>query len=369
MDPELAAAILASGANDAEPEPDVALTRAYFDVGVTNTLKDFLKSDLPPGSNDFSSLGIIGLLNLFAEHAYTVGEAVVSGDGVSVRYYIPTAAGSPATYPVLVNIHGGGKFSLLHNCTLAGAAYADLLSYCSGWSVGNIELDDYVLRQLCVKLSLSIVNIEYRLAPEHPFPAAVDDCLAALRWTVDNTSTLKADLSKGFIVGGHSAGGNLSAVLSHILRDDPYFEGRRLTGQLLRDPFVCHPDAYPESLRSSFRSMEDNKDVPPVTRPVLDQLFGWYNAPPQDPRFSPLLYPSHEGLPRAYIQAMELDPLRDDAVVYDRVLREAGVEVKFDLYPGVSHGFHYNWPGIKAAAKVRADLVDGIKWLLKDQKQ
>ncbi|KAJ3006797.1 hypothetical protein NUW54_g3800 [Trametes sanguinea] len=347
MDPELAAAILASGANDAEPEPDVALTRAYFDVGVTNTLKDFLKSDLPP------------------DHTYTVGEAVVSGDGVSVRYYIPAADGSPATYPVLVNIHGGG------------------------WSVGSIELDDYVLRQLCVKLSLSIVNIEYRLAPEHPFPAAVDDCLAALRWTVDNTSILKADLGKGFIVGGHSAGGNLSAVLSHILRDDPYFEGRRLTGQLLRDPFVCHPDAYPESLKSSFRSMEDNKDVPPVTRPVLDQLFGWYNAPPHDPRFSPLLYPSHEGLPRAYIQAMELDPLRDDAVVYARVLREVGVEVKFDLYvtsvlrdgktgcadiaspryPGVSHGFHYNWPGIKAAAKVRADLVDGIKWLLKDQKQ
>ncbi|CDO77116.1 hypothetical protein BN946_scf184592.g12 [Trametes cinnabarina] len=191
--------------------------------------------------------------------------------------------------------------------------------------------------------------------------------LTTRRQTVENTSLLKADLSKGFLVGGMSAGANLSAVLAHIVRDDPFFEGRRLTGQLLREPIVCHPDAYPEEWKSGFRSMEKNKDMPPVTRALLHQFFGWYAAPAADPRFSPLLYPSHAGLARAYIQAMELDPLRDDALVYARALRHAGVAVRLDLYPGVSHGFHYVWPHLKASAKVRSDLVEGVKWLLSQE--
>ncbi|KAI9060356.1 hypothetical protein FKP32DRAFT_1595436 [Trametes sanguinea] len=329
MDPELAAALSATGANNSSPTYDVAMARASFDEGVIKPLKEFLKVDLPP------------------DNAYKLNEATIPVDGgeIRVRYYVPASDEGTPTYPVLVHMHGGG------------------------WSIGSIELDDYSLRQLCVKLRLSIANIAYRLAPEHPFPTAVYDCLAALKWVVENTALLQADLSKGFIVGGCSSGGNLSAVLAHMARDDPFFEGRRLTGQLLREAFVCHPDAYPESLRPLFRSREEHKDTPPVTRAVFDQFRGWYNAPPRDPRFSPLLYPYHAGLPRAYIQAMELDSTRDDGVVYAEVLREAGVEVKFDLHPGVTHGFHYNWPHIKAAVKVREELEEGIKWLLNQQAQ
>ncbi|KAI9067419.1 hypothetical protein FKP32DRAFT_1564064 [Trametes sanguinea] len=325
MDPELAAAIASSrvtgsGAQD----PDIATSRALFDAAVTGAVKAFFQAELPPDTD-------------YKVHEQTIP---VDGGDIRVRCFIPAAGGESATYPVLVNIHGGG--------------------FC----VGSIELDDYILRQLCVKLELTTVNVEYRLAPEHPFPTPLNDCLAALKWTAENPSLLQADLAKGFVVSGHSAGANISAVLAHIARDDPFFEGRRLTGQILRDPSVCHPDAYPEHLRSEFRSMEENKDVPPVTRSIMEKLRRWHNAPPQDPRYSPLLYPSHSGLPRTYIQAMELDPLRDDALVYAKVLREAGVNVKLDFYRGVSHGFHYNWPAIKASERVRADFVVGIRWLL-----
>ncbi|OSC98338.1 hypothetical protein PYCCODRAFT_1523426 [Trametes coccinea BRFM310] len=324
MDPELAAAIASSGASNVKLSPDVASTRGFFHAAFTESFRSFAKPRLP-------------LESLYEVHEQTIP---VKNGTISVRCVIPADEDKHKTYPVLVNIHGGG------------------------WSVGNKEIDDCTLRELCVTLGLSTVNVGYRLAPEHPFPTAVDDCLAALQWTAENTTLLRVDLSKGFLVGGMSAGANLSAVVSHIARDDPFFEGRRLTGQLLREPLVCHPDAYPERWKSELRSIEENKNIPPVTREFLDLFFGWYNSPPHDPRFSPLLYPSHKGLPRAYIQCMELDPLRDDGVVYAKALLEAGVEAKLDLYPGVSHGFHYVWPTIKTADKVREDVVEGVKWLL-----
>ncbi|KAI0364164.1 hypothetical protein BV20DRAFT_974744 [Pilatotrama ljubarskyi] len=324
MDPEFAAAVAPLvGQKQASP-PTIAEARAEFDQGVTAAFKAYLQPSLPPDS------------------AYTVRDEIVDVDGgqISVRCLVPVVEDERETFPVFVNIHGGG------------------------WSVGTVELDDYFLRILCDKLKMSVVNVEYRLAPEHPFPTPVDDCFAALKWTVLNTPLLKADLKKGFIVGGHSAGANLSAVLAHMARDDPFFQGRQLTGQLLREPMVVHPDAYPEDLKSELGSMKENADVPPLSADTIMLLYGLYGAPPSDPRFSPLLYPSHRALPRAYIQAMALDPLRDDALVYDKVLRAACVETKLVMFPGVSHDFHYNFPAISLAAKVREDVVEGLKWLL-----
>ncbi|EIW58422.1 uncharacterized protein TRAVEDRAFT_124132, partial [Trametes versicolor FP-101664 SS1] len=281
---------------------------------------------------------------LSAENAYDVQDRKVPVDDgeITVRCIVPVVADERETFPVLVNMHGGG------------------------WSVGSVELDDYFLRKVAVDLKLSIVNVDYRLAPECPFPTAVIDCLAALKWTASNTALLKGDLSKGFLVCGHSAGANLAVVLAHEARDDPFFQGpgRQLTGQIIREPLVIHPDAYPEKLKSEMRSMEENKHMPPLTRATADFVVGVYNPIRSDPRFSPLLYASHRGLPRAFVQGMALDILRDDARVYAKALREAGIECRHIEYPGVSHGFHYNYPAIKTAIKVREDLVQGIKWVL-----
>lgn len=210
---------------------------------------------------------------------------LVEGGEIIVRCVVPVVEDAHDTFPVLVNMHGGGKYEeCLRILTRDPNGLQFYLSL--GWSVGSVELDDYFLRQLSVDLKLSTVNIEYRyahdlmlrrgthshqpcrLAPEHPFPTAVNDCLAALKWVstyipprvclpflipiphlqvVQNTELLKADLKKGFLVGGQSAGGNLAAVLAHETLADPFFAGpgRQLTGQVLREPLLIHPDAYP----------------------------------------------------------------------------------------------------------------------------
>ncbi|KAI0328847.1 hypothetical protein GY45DRAFT_1419728 [Cubamyces sp. BRFM 1775] len=327
MDPEFAAALTKAGLIDAKPPPPpstAAEARAGFDMTVLKAYKAFLEPHLPPSDT------------------YTVTDRPIPVEGgeISVRTLVPVVADQNETFPVIVYIHGGG------------------------WTIGSVELDDYVLRGNCVRQKIVIVNVEYRLASEHPFPTAVDDCYAAVKWTASNAALLKADLSKGFLVGGESAGANIAAVLAHVAQDDPFFEGRRLTGQLLCEPSVCHPAAYPESLKSKFKSIQEFTAMPPLSKETIEKFYEWYNAPPSDPRFSPLLYPSHQGLPRAYFQAMGFDALRDDALVYAEVLREAGVDTKVDIYPGVGHGFYYAFPSLTAAAKVREDAEKGIKWLL-----
>ncbi|EIW57056.1 uncharacterized protein TRAVEDRAFT_127653, partial [Trametes versicolor FP-101664 SS1] len=277
-------------------------------------------------------------------------EAVaVAGGEIVVRCVVPVVEDSDATFPVLVNIHGGG------------------------WSVGSIEIDDYFLRKLSVDLKLTTVNVAYRLAPEHPFPSAVDDCLTALKWasrprfSLHIRALLKADLTKGFLVGGQSAGANLAAVLAHEARDDPFFAGpgRQLTGQVVREPMVIHPDVYPDELKPAMRSMAEDAD-PGLPRTMVDLLINFYSPVPEDPRFSPLLYASHVGVPRAFVQGMGRDPVRDDARAYAAALRAAGVAVRHIEYAGVTHGFHYSYPAISAAVRVRAELVEGIRWLLEE---
>ncbi|EIW57077.1 uncharacterized protein TRAVEDRAFT_49887 [Trametes versicolor FP-101664 SS1] len=328
FDPELAAAMgtpLAPGEGLQHP-PTMAEARAHFEQVAIAPFKAFQEPLLPSAS------------------AYILrDETVLVEDGeIIIRCVVPVVEDAHDTFPVLVNMHGGG------------------------WSVGNIELDDYFLRQLSVEHKLSTVNIEYRLAPEHPFPTAVNDCLAALKWVVQNTELLKADLNKGFLVGGQSAGGNLAAVLAHETVKDPFFTGpgRQLTGQVLREPLLVHPDAYPTELKHVLLSMEENANVPPLPRTAIYHAIGLYNPPPADPRFSPLLYPAHTGVAPAYVQGLEHDPLRDDAHAYAAALRAAGVPVRYIQYPGVTHGFHYEYPAITAAVKARAELVQGIQWLL-----
>ncbi|KAI0328848.1 hypothetical protein GY45DRAFT_1372084 [Cubamyces sp. BRFM 1775] len=326
MDPEYVAALDKAATFKAiAPPTTVTEARAIFDNFFVSAYKTFLEPHLP------------------ADNAYVVTDhhIPVEGGEIAARCLVPMVDDESETFPVLLYIHGGG------------------------FSLGGIEMDDYTLRIRCVRHKLSVVNVDYRLAPEHPFPTPVNDCYAALKWTASNTSVLRGDLSKGFLIGGESAGANLSAVLSHMARDDPFFEGRRLRGQYLCEPNICHYAAYPETLKAKFRSVEEFPAMPTLSRQAMERYYRWYNAPPSDPRFSPLLYPSHQGLPRAYIQAMELDPLRDDAFVYAEVLREAGVETKMDLNLGVTHAFYAVFPALAAAARVRENAERGFEWLLR----
>ncbi|RPD55188.1 hypothetical protein L226DRAFT_539125 [Lentinus tigrinus ALCF2SS1-7] len=330
MDPEYAAALAASAANAPaafqSKSPTIKELRDGFVQAVTISHRKYHEARLPPASS------------------YVVEDKFIPGPGgdILVRCVVPVVEDKDRKFPVMLWIHGGG------GC------------------VGDIEIDDYHLRRISVDLQLVTVNVEYRLAPEHPFPAANDDCYAALKWIADNAPSLKADLSQGFLIGGHSKGGNLTAMLTHVARDDPFFEGRQVTGQLLREPAVIDSESasVPEMYKADYKSMDENGNNPPLARHMIKYFRQMQGAPPTDPRYAPLLFPSHAGLPPAYIQVLGLDPLRDDGIVYEKALRMAGVRTKIDLYPGVSHGFHMSFPDIKLAEKTREDVNKGLKWLL-----
>ncbi|KAG7090648.1 hypothetical protein E1B28_009749 [Marasmius oreades] len=269
------------------------------------------------------------------DHHIDVGE----GAKVLARSIVPSTRDGEDSFPLLFWIHGG-------------------------FAMGNVDMDDYRLRIASVKLRLSIVNCEYRMPPEHQFPTAVDDLTAALKYVASHPDVFSASLKKGFILGGASGGGNAAAVLSWIARDDPFFSDKPVTGQILHVPVVCHYQAYPEKYRSSLLSLEQNKDAPLLTKDNIVKLMEFYNAPPEDPRISPLLLSSHKGLPPAFIQVCGLDPVRDDGLLYEKVLREAGVSTKLEVYPGAPHGFELSFFDVKQAVKCRDDFEKGLQWLI-----
>lgn len=190
-----------------------------------------------------------------------------------------------------------------------------------------------------------------------------------------NATSLGAAPSRGFVIGGGSAGGNITAVLAHLARDENLSPS--LTGQYLCVPAImCFlpPEAIPEQYRAEYLS---HPSVTPSKDPVL-------RVNPQDSSTmmrtilradmtSPLMVPFHYGktpnghrnLPPAYFQVAGLDPLRDEALIYERVLREEyGIKTRLDLYPGLGHYFWTNFPGMESSRQFVRDTVGGVRWLL-----
>ncbi|KAL0568954.1 hypothetical protein V5O48_013022 [Marasmius crinis-equi] len=331
VDPEIAPHLEALRASTMRPDVPIDKVREALKAGVMETVKAKYQPLLPTES-DYT----------IADHSIEVG------DGVKALSRIVTPAprdGEDGTFPVLFWMHGGG------------------------FALGDVNTDDYRLRIASVRLRLSIVNFEYRLAPENPFPAAVDDAFAGLKYVASHPETFSASLHKGFLVGGTSAGANLAAVLSHLARDDPFFDDKPLTGQLLHIPSVIHYQApVPEKYKSSLLSLEQNKDAPLLGKAQIIHFMEMYKATPTDTRSSPLLLDSHKGLPPAYLQICGLDPLRDGGLLYRKVLGEAGVPTKLDVYPGVPHNFESRFFDIKQAVKSREDFHVGLEWLLRGEK-
>ncbi|TFY80809.1 hypothetical protein EWM64_g3203 [Hericium alpestre] len=204
VDPEFAKA--AANVPPPEPTDDIQLRRERFN-GLIKMLNERDKALLPPESE----------LRV-EEH-----KVPVDGGQITVRCMIPTpTGGSPGTFPFLVNYHGGGYF------------------------VGGLEVDTISLQQACVEQQVSVMDVDYRLSPEFPWPIPHNDSYAALKWAAENTTLLSADLSKGFVVRGTSSGGNLAASMALHTRDDPFFQGRPLTGQILQIPAVVSPHNIPE---------------------------------------------------------------------------------------------------------------------------
>ncbi|HEX6704907.1 MAG TPA: alpha/beta hydrolase [Albitalea sp.] len=222
------------------------------------------------------------------------------GTPLPARLYAP-ATGS---LPVLLYLHGGG------------------------FVIGNLETHDSLCRQLARRSGAAVVALDYRLAPEHRFPTAVDDAWAAMRWLADQGERLGLDGTR-LAVGGDSAGGTLAAVCALHARD----LGLRLAAQLLITPgTTAHADT------DSHREFADGYLL---ESDAISWFFDHYIDPSkrEDWRFAPLLADDLEGVAPACVVLAESDPLVDEGLAYADRLRVAGVAVQLELYRGVTHDF------------------------------
>jgi acetyl esterase/lipase len=261
-----------------------------------------------------------------------------------------------------------------------------------------------------MKLRAVVLNVNYRLAPEHPFPIPIHDSWDALRWVgldiqkvslvrwylnqaARNAASLKATPETGFIVGGESAGGNISAVLAHLAIDDKL--NPPLTGQFLSAATFFGHQNVPEKYKAQYFSYEQCQKSQILTGSVHEMfmckhLFSifqnivsapwsmpvdWplpklanYNADYNSPLRSPFYHPGgHAGQPPAYFQACGADMARDEALIYERALREEyGVKTKMDIYPGLPHIFWNYFADLSATKKHYQDTIAGFKWLLSE---
>jgi len=226
---------------------------------------------------------------------------------IAARLYTPmTLRESQGRSPGLIFFHGGG------------------------WVIGDLDSHDVVCRKLADEGQLRVIAVDYRLAPEHKFPAAVEDALAATRWIAANADALGIDPSR-LLVGGDSAGGNLAAVVAIAARDGG---GPALAGQLLIYPATDFAMTHP-----SHREPETSVIL---THSVINWFRDHYLRGPDDAadwRASPARIGSLAGLPPAYVLTAGADPLRDEGEEYARRLTEAGVPVTHRGFPGQFHGF------------------------------
>jgi acetyl esterase len=200
-----------------------------------------------------------------------------------------------------------------------------------GWVVGNIDTHDDVCRALTNLANCVTISVDYRLAPEHKFPAAVDDSYTAVQYVYDHAEDFKVDRSR-IAVGGDSAGGNLAAVITHLAKDKPSLD---ICFQLL---------LYPSTNLGGEPtvSMKENAEGYFLTKGTMEWFRDCYlNSVDdyQNPLLSPALNEDFSELPPALVITAEYDPLRDEGEEYAKKLAEAGVEVDAVRYDGTIHGF------------------------------
>lgn len=239
--------------------------------------------------------------------------------GRPARLYVPT--GADPTGPTLIFFHGGG---FMH---------------------GDLESHDAACRFLAERSGVRVLAATYRLGPEHPFPAAYDDALAAYRWLLEHHADVGADPAR-IAVGGDSAGGNLAAgVAIEAAR-----EGLPLRFQLLVYPAT---DAVRETASADLFATDYF-----LTRAYMDLAAVSYHADadPQDPRLSPVYAELPAGLAPAYVVTAGFDPLRDEGEAYSRRLAEAGVPVELKRFPGQIHGF-FNIVGVGRTSRAANALI------------
>ncbi|MGA8851018.1 MAG: alpha/beta hydrolase [Aeromicrobium sp.] len=257
----------------------------------------------------------------------TTEEILVAG----CRTLVYRPRGGMGPLPCVVNFHGGG------------------------WVQGNPEQSQWAASRIAVRNRCVVISPAYRLAPEHPFPAGVDDARAVVCWVVEHAEELGIDPQRVAVMGD-SAGGNLAAVTSLDARDG---SGPELRAQVLVYPGVEMYDRWPSEDEHAEAPVLSSTNMRAFTRLYLGESFGT-----EDHRASPVRAVSHAGLPKAFILTAEMDPLKDNGSHYRDALEAAGVPVRFAEYTGALHGF-LSLPGpVPVARQALDDICDFLQMTL-----
>ena len=191
------------------------------------------------------------------------------------------------------------------------------------------------------------------------------DCYDALLWSLKNSATLNATRSRGLLVGGASAGGNIAAVLALLARDEKL--SPPITGQYLCVPALLPDTNVPPNLVPLYLSRTQSTNDPVLKGIPPGMIEEIYAPDPKSPLWDPFNHQDgHEGVAKAFFQVGGLDPLRDEAVLYDRILRENGILTRFELYAGYGHMFWTNYPELEESTKFVKDTLQGVRWLLEN---
>jgi acetyl esterase len=246
------------------------------------------------------------------------------GGGIPVRAYVPRGGAAP--YPVIVWLHGGG------------------------WMLGSVETYRAPVRRLANASGALVLSVEYRLAPEHPYPAAVQDALAATRWAASEAVAGVGGDPARVAFAGDSAGGNLSAVVARRLRDEVD----------LRLQALVYPVTDAGVNTPSFRAFEDRFGL---TALQMKRFWDVYldGADGTEPDASPLRDPDLSGVAPAWVMTADHDVLRDEGEAYAAALEDAGVPVELRRWPGTIHGF-IRWQRTGQTARDGVDaLADALR--------
>ncbi|MEN6498719.1 MAG: alpha/beta hydrolase [Thermoguttaceae bacterium] len=247
------------------------------------------------------------------------------GGWIPIRIYTPEGS---TPLPMFVYYHGGG------------------------WVVGDVETHESLCTAIANAAGCIVVSVDYRLAPEHKFPAAVDDAYAAARWVADNAASFGGDPER-MAVGGDSAGGNLAAVVALMARDRGMFQ---LAFQVLIYPVTDHNFNTPSYL--------ENAEGYLLSREDMRWFWDHYLAHTDDgdhPYASPLRACDLSRLPPALVITAEYDPLRDEGEAYAARLRNAGVAVKLSRYQGLIHAFIRHTERFDKAREAIGEVADALK--------
>lgn len=266
-----------------------------------------------------------------ADDALSLTDKIINGPDnqpLPLRIYRPKH--SSETLPVLLWIHGGG------------------------YILGSIDEDDELCMNFVKEAECVVVSVEYRLAPEHPYPAPIEDCYAALKWIADSADALHID-SNRIGVAGASAGGGLTAALTLLARDRNY---PSLCFQMPLYPMIDDRNTTPSTNEIKEGFVWNQKSNGTGWRMYLGDLYGTDDIPSYA---APARETDYSHLPYTYTCVGQLDPFRSETLTYVTKLAEAGVDVEFHLYPGAYHGFEGINPDADLSIRAKDEYILAVK--------